>query len=363
MEEELLEGTTKIEVMDGLQFRCQNCGSEMVYNPETETLHCDTCDTTKEIEVEDFSIIENDFHKAIEKLEKSKVKITKDSIINEVECKGCGARSIYNGTVFSDKCVYCGSSYVVLVEEGDYIKPEYVVPFKIEKNVADRRISTWAKSKFYMNSEFKKTLRTDGMYGVYISYWTFDTNTVTPYSARRGDYYYVKVNKSRQRKTRWKNVKGTHSEFLDDVLVPGISAKIPNIAEQSARFDTSFAVPYDEQYISGFLAMKYDIELEAAWEIGKDICKERIELHIKEEIGGDTVANLKMAYNMSDITFKHVILPLWLNGFTYKDKVYTFIVNGQNGSVTGKYPLDVLRIILTVVVLILWCIGIWALTY
>ncbi len=363
MDEEISEGNIKIENMDGIQFRCQNCGSEMVYNPETETLHCDTCDTTKEIEVEDFEIIENNFELALEKLEQSKVHITKESVINEVECKGCGARSIYNGKVFSDKCVYCGSAYVVLVEEGDYIKPEYVVPFKIDKKIADRKIGTWAKSKFYMNSDFKKTLRTDGMYGVYISYWTFDTNTVTPYSAKKGEHYYVKVNKSMQQRTRWKNVRGTHSEFLDDVLVPAVSDKIPNITEQSGRFDTTLAVPYDEQYISGFLAMKYDIELEAAWEIGKEICKERIQLHIKEEIGGDEVASLKMAPNLNDITFKHVILPLWLNGFTYKDKVYTFIVNGQNGSVTGKYPLDVLRVVLSICALILWCIAIWLLTY
>ncbi len=363
MDEETLEESVIIGSLDGLQFGCQNCGSEMVYNPEKGTLHCDTCDTTKEIEVEDFQIIENNFHEALEKLEQSRVQITKESVINEVECRGCGARSIYNGTVFADKCVYCGSSYVVLVEGGDYIKPEYVVPFKIEKKIADNKIGSWAKSKFYMNAEFKKTLRTDGMYGVYISYWTFDTNTVTPYTAKRGDYYYVKVKDSRQRRTRWKKVRGTHREFFDDILVPAVSEKIPNITEQSARFDTSLAVPYDEQYISGFLAMKYDLELEAAWKIGQDICRDRITLRIKEEIGGDVVDNLKIAPNLTDVTFKHVILPLWLNGFTYKDKVYTFIVNGQSGSVTGKYPLDMLRVGLSIALLIFWCLAIWFLTY
>ncbi len=345
-----------IERLDGMQFRCQNCGSEMVYSPEMNSLFCEACNSTKEIEIGEFKIIENDFKEALEKKGRFNVHIDKESVVNEVECSGCGARSIYNGEVFADKCVYCGSSYVVTVEGGDYIKPEYVIPFKIDKKEADKKIANWAKSQFYMKSDFRKSLRNDGLYGVYISFWTFDVNTTTPYSAKRG--VYIEDN-AVERNIKWSGVTGTSKVFFDDILVHAVGNKVPNISEQSNSFDTTLALPYNEEFISGFIAMKYEIDLEQAWEIGKEICNERIKVNIKEEIGGDEVRELKISPSMSDVTFKHVILPIWLSGFTYKDQVYTYIVNGQTGRVSGKYPLDTVRVALTIVALVLWLVTIW----
>ncbi len=360
----MTEENVKVKSQEAEQYRCENCGSEMTYSPETNSLYCEACDSTKNIEVEEFEIIERDLFKTLEKFEENTIEINEDSIINEVVCQSCGARSIFNGQVFADKCVYCGSAYVLSVDVDNYIRPEYIIPFSIEKTLADEKIVTWAKSQFYMNSKFKKNIQNDGLYGVYISYWTFDIDTVTPYKAQRGDYYYVTVRNSkggtsRQRRTRWRNVSGTYKEWFDDLLVPAVNNKIPSIYEQSEKFDTSVVLPYDEQYITGFLAMKYEVELEAAWEIGKGICKDKIESKIKREIGGDEVRNLRMSPDFSDITFKHVLLPLWLCGYTYKDKIYTFIVNGQNGSVTGKYPLDALRITLTIIAIGAFLFGIW----
>ncbi len=361
------EEVVKIKSEEAEQFRCQNCGSEMTYNPNTETLLCETCQTTRSIDIEEFEVVENNLEEALSNSNINTIEINEESTLNEIVCKSCGSRSIFNGTVFASKCVYCGSSYVANVEISNYIKPEYIIPFKVDKQVANDKIIQWTKSKFYMNSKFKKEIKNDGLYGVYISYWTFDVSSFTSYVANRGDYYYVPVtrmvNGKRQtvmdRRTRWTRVKGDLNHWFDDVLVPAVNNKIPSIYEQSEFFNTKELVPYDEQYISGFLAMKYEVELSQGWEIGKNVVFQDIEGLIKRQIGGDVVAGLQMNPVLSNGTFKHVILPLWLSGHTYKDEIYTFIVNGQNGSVSGKYPLDALRIALTILACIILFIAVY----
>ncbi len=353
----MADENVSIKSKEAEQFRCDNCGSEMTYNPQTETLYCESCHSTKHIEVEEFQVVENNLEDALSNHRVNTIEINSESNLNEIVCKSCGSRSIFNGTVFATKCVYCGSSYVANVEISNYIKPEYIIPFKIEKQVADTKIVEWAKSKFYMNTNFKKSIKNDGLYGVYISYWTFDVSSYTTYVANRGDYYYVPVTRTvngkttthMERRTRWTRVSGDFKHWFDDVLVPAVNNKIPSIYEQSQYFNTKDLVPYDQQYISGFLAMKYEVELNQGWDIGKGIVFQDIEEFIKQKIGGDVVAGLQMNPVLSDGTYKHVILPLWLCGYTYKDQIYTFIVNGQNGRVSGKYPLDVLRIVITVI--------------
>ncbi len=363
----MTEENVKVKSEEAEQFRCQNCGDEMTYNPATETLFCETCQTTRKIDVEEYEVVENNLEDALSNSNINTIEINNDSTLNEIVCKSCGSRSIFNGTVFATKCVYCGSSYVANVEISNYIKPEYIIPFKVERNVADKKIVDWANSKFYMNTKFKKEIKNDGMYGVYISYWTFDVSSFTSYTANRGDYYYVPVTRTingktqttMQRRTRWTRVRGDLNHWFDDVLVPAVNNKIPSIYEQSEFFNTKELVPYDEQYISGFLAMKYEVELKDGWDMGKRIVFEDIEGFIKQKIGGDVVAGLQMNPILSDGTYKHVILPLWLSGHTYKDEIYTFIVNGQNGTVSGKYPLDALRIIITVVLVTILFIALY----
>ncbi len=362
-----LNENVKIKSKESEQFRCQNCNGEMIYDPKTKTLHCEICDSIREIEVTEFQVIENDFQSALKNLDINTLEITKDSYVNEVVCKSCGARSIFNGTVFADKCVYCGSAYVANVENSSYIKPEYIVPFKIDKQKADEKVYQWAKSRFYMNSKFKKNLKTEGLYGVYISYWTFDANTVTLYTARRGDHTSKptttvsngKATVMVQQDTSWKNISGTHTEWFDDILVPAVNNKIPGIYEQSNIFKSSEIVPYDGRYITGFLAMKYEVELKQAWEIGQKLCSEKLKMKITSKIGGDVVENLNISPSFTDITYKHVLLPLWLCGYTYKGEIFTFIVNGQNGGVTGKYPLNYFKVALTGIVIVLWFVIIW----
>lgn len=350
------------EPLSSMQFRCDNCGSDMIYTPETNSLYCKTCNSTKKVEVKPFEIIENNLDETFKRLEDNKVEINKNSGLTEVECKSCGGKSIFNGNVFANKCVYCGSSMVATVENSSYIKPEYIIPFSVTKKEADLKIYDWIKGKFFMDSNFKRTLKNDGLYGVYVSYWTFDVNVDVEYNAMR-----CRSNNSISKpidnelsldlgvESQWLNAKGKFSQFYDDILVPGVSSQIPDIYNQTANFDTKNLVPYDEQYVVGFIAMKYDLDLESAWIVAKSQCSENIQRDVRRHIGGEQINNLEMIQNLSNMKFKQIVLPIWISGYTHKGKVYTFIVNGQNGTVSGTYPFNKYKVIfIGAIVTLIW---------
>ena len=48
------------------------------------------------------------------------------------------------------------------------------------------------------------------------------------------------------------------------------------------------------------------------------------------------------------MTFKHVLLPLWIAAYRYRDKTYRFIINGRSGRVYGERPYSAIKIIAAV---------------
>lgn len=349
-----MEDNNTAQNLEGMQYKCQNCGSEMLYNPETNSLFCETCKSTRVIEVKDFEIIENNLDEAFNRLKEKKVEINEDSNLTEVACKSCGGKSIFSGSVFASKCVYCGSSLVATVKNSTYIQPEYIVPFSVTKEEADMKIKNWTKDKYFMNSGFKKTLNNDGLYGVYVSYWTFDVDVETKYNFLNPQNRHNQIGLD-PIQSKVPNPSGNLRTFYDDILVPGVSRQIPEIYNQTHNFDTKKLVPYDEQYITGFIAMKYELDLKTAWLVAKQECKANIERDIRRKIHSESVINLNITPILEDIKFKQIVLPIWISGYTHNGRTYKCIVNGQNGAVSGEYPKNKSKLILLgTIAIIFW---------
>ncbi len=345
-----------------INYNCENCGDELLYDPETNTLKCKSCGHKIIFDEKEAEIIENCFFEALEN--ENSITIDETTKVNEIECKSCGATLVYQDDIVANKCIYCNSSNVLLRNDTSYIKPEYLVPFKISKKYSNQLIDKWCNQKFFMNKSFKENIKHNDFYGVYIPYWTYDSNTITHYTALKGTYYYVPVSKTvngkttttMQRRTRWWPVSGVYNRFFDDILVPATKNTDNIDYKKVTYFNLENLVHYDEKYITGFLAKKYDFTLKNAWPDAKVVAKNDLTYEINKKIGGDVVANLKLNTNYSDITYKHVLLPLWIYSYTFNSKTYTFLMNGQTGSIFGKYPLDAVRITIATISTILFII-------
>jgi DNA-directed RNA polymerase subunit RPC12/RpoP len=338
---------------------CKNCGAKQVYAPGTMSLACEYCGTMNEIEVKSEEIKELDLEAYITNLSESAPTID----ILTVKCNSCSAQTTFDPNVVSNFCAFCGSPIVVKdASTNKVFKPKGILPFHVDKKSAEKAYLDWLGKIWWAPFGFKKQVQmNEKLTGMYIPYWTYDSDTSSDYFGERGDNYTVMVSYTttengktvtRQRpetRIRWTPASGNVTHFFDDVLVIASNSLPRAKTEKLEPWDLSNMVPFDEAYISGFRTECYQVDLKDGLSLAKQRMGQEIELLVKEDIGGDhqRIASLDTAY--SNLTFKHILLPIWISAYRYNAKAYRYMVNGRTGEVQGEYPVSVLKIILVII--------------
>lgn len=337
-------------------FKCKQCGAKMTFVPGSARQKCPYCDFQNEIPQSEEDIEELDFHTYLEKASKQKDMEERLTI----RCQGCGAESSFDENITSKHCPFCGMDIVATAKSTKVIKPKSLLPFHIDKKEAQKRFTEWIGNLWFAPNALKKMTQSDaGLTGMYVPYWTYDADTTTFYRGQRGDYYYEteeytttedgkQVTKTREvRKTRWTRVSGTVWRKFDDVLVIASDSLPKKYAEKLEPWDLENLAAYMDEYLSGFRAESYQIDLEAGFSSAKGKMDKQIVRDVNNDIGGDEQRIDSKKTNHSNITFKHILLPIWLNAYRFKEKSFRFLVNGRTGVVQGERPWDWLKIGLT----------------
>ena len=348
-EEPKIENDKKIEKTENTI--CPSCGATMHYNPTSQKLHCEFCGSEKDIENE---VLEKakEYDLTDQELEKDTDWGYEHRVMS---CKNCGAETNIGKDSISKFCPFCGSPNVVKEDEKETrIKPETVIPFKVDKNACVNSFKTWLAGKWLAPNDLKRLALSDKLQGVYLPYWTFDSDTESHYVAQRGDYYYTthrdsKGNVHRTRHTRWKRVSGDYSKFFDDVMIPASKNHRADFLNKIASYDLNALVPYKADYLLGFLAERYTTDLKEAWIYSQGKIDNMIVQGIRNQVGGDEFRLEQKETSHSQVMFKHFLVPLWISNYSYKGKNYQYVINGQNGSVEGDYPLSPWKVGLLVI--------------
>jgi len=346
-----------------INFTCPSCGAPQKFSPATGTLTCEFCATQTSIDTDTHSIEEYDLARAIAELSTKKPQ----EITKNVSCKKCGGNFTLTPYSFSSSCPFCGTPAII-----DFIReitPKALIPFLITQKEALRHFKQWVGSRWFAPNAFKKYLDGDQkLTGYYLPYWTYDSDTVSPYNGLRGDVYYVTVTKTviengRQRQVRvqearikWTPVAGTVYVSFDDITVGASKTISRAILESLEPWDTTTLVPFDEKYLSGFEAEEYTIGLDNGFEYAKAKMSSKIKYNIKQDIGGDQQQITSMHTQHNNVTYKNILLPVWTASFTWKDKTYNYAINAQNGKIVGERPYSYVKIIFAVLVVAI-CIG------
>jgi len=150
-------------------------------------------------------------------------------------------------------------------------------------------------------------------------------------------------------KVRWYDVSGNLDQHFDDVLVMG-SKSLPDLLDQ---WDLENLVDYDASYLSGFESEVYQIPLDSGFEKSKKIMERYIRRSVKRQIGGDRQQITSLSSNYSNITFKHILLPIYASAFMFKGKNYQYVINGRNGELQGERPYSAVKIASAVIAVLL----------
>lgn len=344
--------STKAVTMEETDKKCPCCGGIMDFDPSTGTLHCPYCDHLQEIEALDkknSAAEELDFNAADKKENCDWGKETKTVI-----CKSCGGEMVYDALQTAGECPYCGSNQVMETHDENTLAPGGVCVFKVDKETAGQNFYKWIKKKIFCPSKAKKNAKPEAFKGVYLPYWTFDTNTTSVYTAKYGKDRTVGKGDEQKTVTDWYNTSGTYIEFINDQLVAASTQQDSAILKKVEPFDTADNFKYKPEYIAGFASERYSIGLKDGWEKAKEFIRSRIRRNIEDKItdehNADHVKDLKFTTSFSKVTYKYLLLPIWVSSFSYNGKVYQFMVNGQTGKVGGKTPVSPLRVVIAVLI-------------
>lgn len=356
-----------VETREETDKKCPQCGGVMDFDPATGNLKCPYCDYEEAIK------IQKETPKKAEELDFFAAEHTANhdwgAETKTILCKACGAESIYDALQTSAVCPFCGSNQVMEQNEQDTIAPGGVVPFRISDEQASQLFRQWIKRKWFCPKLAKDSAKPKRFHGIYLPYWTFDADT---YSSYHGEYGIDHVTRDRDgevhTETHWHSTSGRYKEFINDELVLASTNHDMSMLHKLEPFDTENNKSYKPEYIAGFTAERYSLGLNDAWKIAmnsiRDHLKQQISGKIKGEHNADHVRQLRLETEYDNITYKYLLLPIWISHFKYNDKVYQFMVNGQTGKVAGKTPLSIPKIILTtlgiiIILVILYYLGIF----
>lgn len=346
------------------EFACGQCGANLQYKPGTRSLHCDYCGNDNEIPVlPEENPTEQDFHAILQDFSSRAPKME----LSVVNCTNCGANTSLDPHIQSANCPYCANPLVVSSSHTEnLILPGGILPFKLNKEEAKAMFKKWVKGLWFAPNDLKRAGHdTDRFNGIYMPYWTFDSQTETQYVGQVGTHYYEtehywatedgkRVQRSRQvRKTRWRPVSGHVSHFFDDVLILAAKSLPTKYVEKLEPWDIAKLEAFKDAYLGGFITEKYQVGLEEGFNAAKSKMEREIQLLIKRHIGGD---EQRINYSHSEyngITFKHILLPVYVSAFRYKNKVYRFLVNGRTGEVQGERPYSTAKIVLTILAVVI----------
>lgn len=342
------------------KFPCETCGSDLRFEPGANRLTCDHCGATETLgaTTNASAIKELDFQQALRKeLPKSET-----ANIRTINCENCGAHVEFDSTTHAAECPFCATPIVTDTGSERQIKPRALVPFMLTESNARQHMTSWLGSLWFAPNGLQEYARKGRkLQGIYVPYWTYDADTMSHYKGARGDIYYVTkqvrvkregrmVVENRQvQKVRWTPTRGRVSRFFDDVLVLGSNSLPRPYTDALAPWDLSALEPYDPQYLAGLRAEGYTIAVDEGYDEARVHMDRMILRDVKFDIGGDKQRVDQIDTSVSDVTFKHVLLPIWMAAYKYRGTTYRFVVNGQTGTVRGERPYSKIKIAFAII--------------
>lgn len=341
-------------------FPCPSCGADLLYEPRDGRLSCPYCGHKEEIPKSAAEVQERSFEQYLRVRPEQMGQLAADAL--EVQCQSCGAKSLFTPPEVAGRCEFCGVQIVAQVKAADpIVSPEGLLPFSIDQKQAGQNLRRWLSSRWFAPNGLKHFAQPEAIHGIYIPFWTYDTNTTTHYTGQRGDHYYVtetyyerdsqgnQVQRTRQvQHTRWSPASGTVSRWFDDVLIPATTSLSSDRLAALEPWDLPEIQPYNPAYLSGFKAQRYQVDLEQGFEVMKSAIAGTIENDVRADIGGNVQRIEDLSTHYSGITFKHLLLPVYAGAYRFNGKVYQIVVNGRTGEIQGDRPYSVWKILLLI---------------
>jgi len=274
------------------------------------------------------------------------------------ECSGCGASMSFDARAGSLQCPFCASVDMVQQKDARVLAPRRVVPFRLSREEAVATMRKWLGRGFFRPGDLSKKASVVKMQPVYVPYWVFQATTHTYWTAdtshtpagARGDWY---------------PLSGEHQGSYSNLLIGASGALTPEETAKICPFDLAEGKPPDEVDLENFTVEQFTVPRKYARPLARGGL-EQLEAKACDDahVPGRS-RNVHVNVRIEALAGEPVLLPVWIVAYRFRDRVYRYLVNGQNGRATGHAPVSwtkilmIPAIILAVVLIVLACSGIF----
>jgi predicted RNA-binding Zn-ribbon protein involved in translation (DUF1610 family) len=366
----------------GRKFPCAKCGAKLDFDPSSQALKCPYCGHSEEIAPATHAIEEHDYREYLHRLAGNRKAI--DGRSSQVTCTGCGAVVLLEDKVATDKCPFCATHLesAPTAAEG-MILPEGVLPFSVADREARDAFNKWIESRWFAPTELRQLANLGQLSGVYLPFWTYDSMTYTHYTGQRGDdyqetetytdtEYYTEtttdangqptttthsrpVTRTRTvTKTMWTSVSGNVEHFFDDVLICGSNSLSDGEVGRLGPWDLKNLEEFQPHFLSGFKTERYAVGLEEGFALARQVMDGQVRQLCCRDIGGNHQVLHSVKTQHVGVTFKHLLMPVWLGAYRYRDQPYRVLVNARTGKVFGTRPYSVAKIVMLIAAILLF---------
>ena len=327
------------------EYKCPCCGGAIAFDSTVQKMKCPYCDT--EFEMEALAGYDSELKNTGEDDMKWETSAGAEWQEGETDglrsfvCKSCGGEIVGDANTAATSCPFCGNPVVMMGQFSGALKPDYVIPFKLDKKAAKEALNRHYSGKRLLPKVFRDQNHIDEIKGVYVPFWLFDADAEADilYRATRvrawsdSSYNYTE--------TSFYSVSRSGSISFEKVPVDGSTNMPDALMESIEPYDFSEAVDFQTAYLAGYLADKYDVDAEQSVEHANERIRQSTADAFADTVEGYTsVSPESTSIRLQNGKAKYALLPVWILNTTWNGQKYTFAMNGQTGKLIGDLPLD-----------------------
>lgn len=325
-----------------MEYKCPCCGGKVEFNSGTQEMQCPYCDSTFDVEAL-----------------KSRDEVLNQEPVDEMEwqtpqnqwgaeegmiaysCKFCGGEITADETTAATHCPYCDNPVVMVGKLSGILKPDYIIPFKLDKAAAKAALKKHMSGKKLLPKNLYSDAKLEEIKGVYVPFWLYDADADAQirYKGTRtnswSDHNYIYT------RTSYFGIDRAGSLGFLNVPVDGATKMPDDLMESLEPFDFSAAQPFQTAYMSGYMADRYDISHEESMKRANERVKASTEKAFRDTVSGyNTVLTEQSSVRLANGKAKYAMYPVWLMTTRYQGQQYLFAMNGQTGKMAGNLPMD-----------------------
>lgn len=330
-----------------LTYQCPNCSAGLTFDPEKGKLCCEFCLS----EFTEAELAQTETARAAEDAASRAAEEAAEAMEHPDEefcaqmatysCSACGAEILSDESTAATFCPYCHNPVLLGGRLAGQMKPHKVIPFRFDKKEAETRFLAFAGKKWFVPRSFIAPEQVEKMTGIYYPFWVTDADTNASMAARAtrkrswraGDYMYTETSKF--------HVERRGNIHFEDIVTPALKEEDREMLNGILPYPSDSLIPFSMPYLSGFIAKKRNIEIEAVRDAVKARMIEYSGKLLRDTIRGyTTVDATPVRLLVQNIHWDYTLMPIYLLNYNHKGKTYTYALNGYTGKVYGRLPVS-----------------------